>query len=540
MLADCIESLESRRLFSALYTLNFLPPVTGAGLSNANAINNSGVIVGFNYNIVSPSNNIASSRWSGANGSTVAALPTLGAEHPIDINDAGTILYANHKYAGGKLTKLPLSSAIAINNLGDIAGYANGDSVILRSDGSMVKLAARDPSPGSTTDLNDYGEVTGQLFDQTLSNPKIPLYYATIYREHETELLQLPIDFGAANQGPDTIANAINNIGIAVGTVHTRTSSQQAVLWRPGGEMKELGAIAGVAKVSQALDINDAGDVVGTAGSGAYADAFIYTGGAMRDLNTLVTLPPGMPWVHLVQALHINNTGQIVGGGWGPSGYYSAFLLTPIRNCTISGSIFNDADADVVKDTGEAGISGRKVFLDVDRDGVLDAGEKTTTTDAAGNYKFTGLAPGTYGVHDVPVAGWRRTAPSAGYYTVTTTAGQTVSARNFAYTRNVLISGSIFNDADGDRVRDSGEAGLSGWRIFVDRDNDGVFDAGENSVLSDSAGNWRFRQLPAGTYTIRVVRPAGWTQTTPTSGAFMRTLAAGGASGDNRFGFRHA
>ena len=42
--------------------------------------------------------------------------------------------------------------------------------------------------------------------------------------------------------------------------------------------------------------------------------------------------------------------------------------------------------------------------------------------------------------------------------------------------QNILITGSVFNDLDKDRIKDSTEAGLSGWRVFIDKDNDGIQD----------------------------------------------------------------
>ena len=67
---------------------------------------------------------------------------------------------------------------------------------------------------------------------------------------------------------------------------------------------------------------------------------------------------------------------------------------------------------------------GKCVFLDADKDGVFDAGEKSALTSSTGAYKITGLAAGSYRVREVLKSGWRRTTPSAGYHTVTLTAGE--------------------------------------------------------------------------------------------------------------------
>jgi len=69
---------------------------------------------------------------------------------------------------------------------------------------------------------------------------------------------------------------------------------------------------------------------------------------------------------------------------------------------------------------GETGLAGWTIFLDLDRDGVLDPGEPRTLTladapgtpeDETGTYAFTGLAPGDYVVAEVGQLGWVQTSP---------------------------------------------------------------------------------------------------------------------------------
>lgn len=73
---------------------------------------------------------------------------------------------------------------------------------------------------------------------------------------------------------------------------------------------------------------------------------------------------------------------------------------------SISGQKFEDTDGDGVKDAGETGLEGWTIFIDSDNDGVLDTGETSTTTDASGNYSFTGLTVGTYTIREVQQTGW--------------------------------------------------------------------------------------------------------------------------------------
>src|SRR5438093_594232 len=54
---------------------------------------------------------------------------------------------------------------------------------------------------------------------------------------------------------------------------------------------------------------------------------------------------------------------------------------------TLQGTVFNDANLSH-NPTGQQGLQGWTVFLDVNLNAIIDAGETTTTTDAAGNYAF--------------------------------------------------------------------------------------------------------------------------------------------------------
>jgi probable HAF family extracellular repeat protein len=91
--------------------------------------------------------------------------------------------------------------------------------------------------------------------------------------------------------------------------------------------MHDLGTLGGTN--SNALyGINDLGDVVGwsdIAGDAA-THAFLYSGNAMADLNSLID--PSLGWT-LTQARSINDVGQIAGIGT-IGGQTHAFLLTPV------------------------------------------------------------------------------------------------------------------------------------------------------------------------------------------------------------------
>ena len=93
----------------------------------------------------------------------------------------------------------------------------------------------------------------------------------------------------------------------------------------------------------------------------------------------------------------------------------------------------------------EPGLGGVSIYLDLNNNGVLDAGEptqvtavdnpSTTNIDEAGQYSFTNVQPGTYIVREVVPSGFSQTFPnSPNYHTVVVGSGQTVNNINFGNT----------------------------------------------------------------------------------------------------------
>jgi hypothetical protein len=202
---------------------------------------------------------------------------------------------------------------------------------------------------------------------------------------------------------------------------------------------------------------------------------------------------------------------------------------------SISGLVYNDANGNGVRDSGEAVISGQKLFIDKNLNSILDAGEPTFTTGAAGTFTFSGLAAGTYRIREVTMSGWRWTNPSSGYFNVTVTTGQIVTGKNFGETTNTLISGIVFKDANANAKLDTGEVALSGWVVYLDTNNNGILDTGEKSFTTGTDGKFSF-VVPAGTYHLREVLKSGFTITTPAGGLYTLTLASGQSATGKNFG----
>ena len=78
----------------------------------------------------------------------------------------------------------------------------------------------------------------------------------------------------------------------------------------------------------------------------------------------------------------------------------------------IRGTKWHDLDEDGEQDSGEPGLEGWTVFLDMNANGLLDDGELAAVTDSNGKYVFSDLPVGMeYSVVEVPQSGWYQTSP---------------------------------------------------------------------------------------------------------------------------------
>jgi hypothetical protein len=202
----------------------------------------------------------------------------------------------------------------------------------------------------------------------------------------------------------------------------------------------------------------------------------------------------------------------------------------------ITGSVFNDSQMDGKLNTGDSMTAGTKLFLDKNKNGILDIGEPSTTTDANGNFHFTNLGAGAYRVREIIPSGYRTTSP-AGYFDVTVPAGGIAGGYYFGLTTQALVSGTLFNDINGNARKDAGESFLSGWKMYIDSNNDGKWQSNERFVYTSSRGAWSF-SLPAGSYHIRALRPTGWKLTTTTAESATRSLTSGKILSGILFGVR--
>ncbi|MBD2342344.1 DVUA0089 family protein [Calothrix sp. FACHB-156] len=103
---------------------------------------------------------------------------------------------------------------------------------------------------------------------------------------------------------------------------------------------------------------------------------------------------------------------------------------------SISGHIFNDVNANGIKETEESYLTGWKVYLDANNNSQFDTNEINALTDSQGNYTFNDIEEGTYIVRQVVQEGWQQTFPT-----------QTQVIGLFPTSNNSVVSGNAAADA---------------------------------------------------------------------------------------------
>jgi probable HAF family extracellular repeat protein len=232
-----------------------------------------------------------------------------------------------------------------INDLRQIVGYFSpagfplntNDHIFLRQpDGAYEDLGAFGTDPRAL--INDQGVI---LIDALDGSPASSLTPQTTYLRHpgSTKLEELP----SLVPGASVNAECINQLGVVVGDAFIDDKNQvdHAFVYF-NGKMRDLGVLPG-AKYSVAESINDLGQIVGTSVqpptettnpdgnttfNPGFRHAWIYYGGTMHDLNTMLSASSS-GWVINV-AWSINDKGQIVCDGTFQEGQGGQpVLLTP-------------------------------------------------------------------------------------------------------------------------------------------------------------------------------------------------------------------
>lgn len=242
-----------------------------------------------------------------------------------------------------------------------------------------------------------------------------------------------------------------------------------------------------------------------------------------------------------------NQTVTVHSGIETPGADFANFNLSTIVPGSISGVVFNDLNGNGVRDvsgTGtftDPGLSGWTVFLDLNGNGIFDGVDTKATTAGDGSYTLTNVSPGTVSVVEVPVAGFRATAPVSRLHTISLTNGENATGLDFGNQgpTDSSISGIVFADTNKDGKQQPGELGIAGALVYLDLNNSEGFDPSEPFVLTasdqfytptlDESGTYSFTHLSPGSYTVRVILPTIFSATPATELVHSFSLTAGQA-----------
>ena len=190
---------------------------------------------------------------------------------------------------------------------------------------------------------------------------------------------------------------------------------------------------------------------------------------------------------------------------------------------SIGDRVWYDVNGNGVQDSGEPGLTGITVVMEVDigSDGTIDF-TTSTVTGANGLYLFTDLLEATYTISiDLSTlpGGMNQTYDQDGLTTPHTTelflsGGDERLDIDFGYVGTGSIGDRVWYDANRNAMQDAGEPGIAGVSVTLT----GTFGRSSytTTASTDANGIYLFTNLPAGTYSITLdpaTLPAGLQQT---------------------------
>jgi hypothetical protein len=209
------------------------------------------------------------------------------------------------------------------------------------------------------------------------------------------------------------------------------------------------------------------------------------------------------------------------------TGRTESFLLAPgeddttwdagiLAQSSISGIVYVDPNNNGVVDPGETRIPGVTVRL-TGTDDLGNPVDRTTTTGPDGQYRFTGLRPGRYGVVETQPAGFLdgRDTPGTGGGTsspaadtiqpIVLGAGVEAAGNNFGELPPAQLTGFVFVDANGNGVREAGEAPVGGVILRLVGTDDLGNTVDRLTATATADGSYAFGNLRPGTYSVITV-----------------------------------
>lgn len=324
-------SLVSMISNATTYTFTALGSL-GGEWSFANAINNTGQVVGYSY---IDDRTTHATLWNGSMPTDLGS-PLGGVSAAYDINDNGQVVgysrtarpYTNGIYTehatlwnGSSASDLGSpsgrnSSAYGINESGQVVGVSGGTWKATLWNGTTTTTLGN----SYANEINSSGQVVGSGFISA------SVLHAKSWNNGITT------DLGALVGFSDSNATSINDAGLITGYSYINGSTKShATLW-DGSMMSDLGTLGG--ESSWAYAINNLGQVVGSSYiMDTLIHATLWSGNNITDINTFLDANSvAAGWI-LTEATDINDNGWIVGNAINvKTGARNAFLLsvTPV------------------------------------------------------------------------------------------------------------------------------------------------------------------------------------------------------------------
>lgn len=201
---------------------------------------------------------------------------------------------------------------------------------------------------------------------------------------------------------------------------------------------------------------------------------------------------------------------------------------------SISGRVLHDLNADGTGQQGEPGLAGRMVHADLNGNGQVDQGELAETDDTGG-YTFIGVAFGNFVVTEVPPSGWRCSAPPGCGQTVAVSPQNRHRVADFLSYTTASVAGVLFNDLDGDGIRQADETAVPGLTVYADRGADGTID---RVTSTGSDGGYALHSLDPGLYRVGTAPSPGSGCSSPPSCVHELTLTSEQAETGRDFAIR--
>ncbi|MEX0642679.1 MAG: S8 family serine peptidase [Pirellulales bacterium] len=233
------------------------------------------------------------------------------------------------------------------------------------------------------------------------------------------------------------------------------------------------------------------------------------------------------------------------------------------QEIVISGTVYADLNGNGIRDGDDTEAGGITVYFDANRNSNLDPGEQTvlSSEDPTTRGQYTLSIPAalkstfSIGVKP-PNASWVPTNPIAAplkdpTLDIFASPGDVVNNNNFfldppddafppgGSTQPGNIFGVVFNDRNGNGIRNPGEEGIAGFRMFIDSIENGVFDAGEAESITSSNGSFFFADVAPGLHRIHIEEGNSWQVISPATGFRDVELGPGGVVSNVRFGLKN-